>query len=276
MLTELRGLLKSCHPVPSAVVTAGAVVLAVAAGNSAATCVLLAAAVLTGQLSIGWSNDRIDVHRDRRVGHRGKPLARGIVSLRLVDAAIAASVVATCALSLLLGWRAGGLHLLAVAAAWLYNAGVKGTVVSWLPYAFAFGALPAVATLALPGHPLPYPWVLVVGALLGAAVNFTNAVPALAEHARSDLRALPDRIGGRASLLAATALVLASAVVTTWAPSGAPTGLSWAGLAVTVALVAVGVPVLWTRTHTRQTFYGLLIVAPVQFLVLVVTAAPLH
>lgn len=272
----LRGLVRSCHPIPSGVVTVGAVALAAVAGNSAGTCVLLAAAVLAGQLSTGWSNDRIDVHRDRRVEHRGKPLAYGAVPVRVVDAAIAGSVAATCVLSLLLGWRAGGLHLVAVAAAWLYNAGVKRTVWSWLPYAVAFGALPAVATLALPGHPAPYPWLLVVGALLGAAVNFTNAVPALADHPRSDVRALPDRIGGRASLLVAAALTLASAALITWAPAGPPSGAGWAGLLVTVALIAIGMPLLWRRTDTRQTFYGLLVLAPVQFVVLLITSAPLH
>jgi 4-hydroxybenzoate polyprenyltransferase len=270
------GLVRSCHPVPSTTVTVGAVLLAVAAHNRAATCVLLAAAVLTGQLSIGWSNDRIDVRRDRRVEHPGKPLAYGAVSIRAADAAIAVSVVATCVFSVLLGWRAGGLHLLAVAAAWLYNAGVKRTVLSWLPYAFAFAALPAVATLALPDHPAPYGWILVVGALLGAAVNFTNAVPALAEDPHSDMHALPDRIGGHASLLVAALLTLISGLLITWSPPKAPTALSWAGLAVTVLLLVVGVPLLWSRTHTRQTFYGLLVVAPIQFFVLVITAAPLH
>ena len=37
---------------------------------------LVTAAVLCGQLSIGWSNDLVDLARDRAVGRRDKPLAR--------------------------------------------------------------------------------------------------------------------------------------------------------------------------------------------------------
>ncbi|HVU93197.1 MAG TPA: UbiA family prenyltransferase [Jatrophihabitans sp.] len=268
------GLFRSCHPLPSVAVTGFATVLAAAAGNGAGTCVLLAAAVLTGQLSVGWSNDRIDAERDRRVGHEGKPVAAGQVPLRLVEAALAISSAATVALSLLLGWRAGGVHLLAVAAAWAYNAGVKGTPLSWLPYAVAFGALPAVATLARPGAPAPRWWIVLVAALLGTAVNFVNAKQSLARHPRSDVSGLPDRIGGRASLVVAALLVAGCSALVTAGPAGGPRPIAWAGAALTAALLVVGVPLFWRRADDRTAFYGLLVVAPVQLLVLVVTARP--
>jgi 4-hydroxybenzoate polyprenyltransferase len=272
----LEALFRTSHPMPSGMVTVAATVMTAVAGAGAGTCVLVAAAVLTGQLSVGWSNDRIDVERDRRVEHEGKPLAAGAVPVKVVDAAIAASVAATCVLSLLLGWRAGGLHLAAVAAAWLYNARLKSTVLSWLPYTFAFAALPAVATLALPHHPAPTPWIVVVTALIGTAVNFTNAKQELADHPRSDVHGLPDRIGGRASLVVAAALLLASAALVTSAAPGAPRPLGWFAAAWTAALLAVGVPLLWRRAGTRWPFYGMLLVAPVQLLAVVVTARPLH
>jgi 4-hydroxybenzoate polyprenyltransferase len=270
------GLVRSCHPVPSVLVTVTATVLAAAAGNSAGTCALLAAAVFTGQLSVGWSNDRIDAERDRRVGHRGKPVAEGEVSPRAVDVAIAVSLACTVTLSLLLGWRAGGLHLAAVAAAWLYNAYLKRTWLSWLPYAFAFGALPAVATLALPDHPLPKPWIIAVGALLGTAVNFANALQRLAYHPASDVRGAPDRIGGRPSMLMAAALLATGDALVTTGPPGPPHPVAWVGAALTAALLIIGVPVLWRRADERTPFYGMLLVAPIQLLVLVLTARPLH
>lgn len=272
----LTGLYRSCHPLPSAAVTATAVLLTAAAGNGPGTCVLAGIAVLAGQLSVGWSNDRIDVHRDRRVGHDGKPLAAGEVPLPVVDSALVAVVALTCVFSLLLGWRAGVLHLLAVAVAWLYNLGVKSTWLSWLPYGLAFGALPAFATLALPRHPWPHPWTIAAAAMLGAAVNFVNAKQTLARDPRSDVHGLPDRIGGRGSLLLAAALVLGSGALITWSPAGSPTAAGWTGLAVTVVLVAVGVPLLWRRADTRRPFYWLLAVAPVQIIVLVITARPFY
>src|SRR5436305_1925928 len=99
-VSAASALFRSAHPLPSASVTTAATVLAAAAGNSATTCVLVAAAVLAGQLSVGWSNDRIDAERDRRVEHEGKPVAAREVSQPVVDVAIAASVLATCVLSL--------------------------------------------------------------------------------------------------------------------------------------------------------------------------------
>lgn len=269
-------LFRISHPLPSVVVTAGATVLAVAAGNTASTCVLLAAAVLAGQLSVGWSNDRIDAARDRRVGHEGKPLARGELPLRVVDYAIVGAVLATVLLSLLLGWRAGLLHLAAVAAAWLYNGWLKLTWLSWLPYAFAFGALPAVATLALPTHPAPAVWIMVASALLGVAVNFVNVLPGLATQPRSDVHSLPDRLGGRASLLVAAVLLVTVAAMVVWFPPDAPTAGTLAGGTLAAALVICGVPIYWPRAHTRQPFFGLLIVAAVELLTLVLTAHPLH
>jgi 4-hydroxybenzoate polyprenyltransferase len=271
-----RALFRASHPMPSAAVTAWATVLVAVAGNPAGTCVLAALAVLTGQLSVGWSNDRLDVERDRRVGHGGKPLAQGLIQPRTVDAAIGAAIVGTCVFSLLLGWRAGLLHLAAVAAAWLYNAGLKATWLSWLPYAVAFGTLPAVATLALPQHPGPAAWIVAVTALIGTAVNFTNAMQGLAGHPRSDVRGAPDRIGGHASFVLAAVLLLVSGALVTWAPHGAPDAASWTCAALTAVLVVGGLVLLWPRAADRTPFYWLIPIAAVQLLVLVITARPLY
>jgi len=166
-------LIRSCHPVPTAAVTAFAAVLAVSAGVGAGRAVLVAAAVLAGQLSIGWSNDRIDRHRDRSVGRTDKPVARQELPLVVVDTALWVSAAATVGLSLALGWRAGLVHLAAVGCGWAYNLGVKATRWSWVPYAAAFGALPAVATLADTRPYLPGAWVLGAGALLRVRKNTT-------------------------------------------------------------------------------------------------------
>ncbi|AYG78700.1 hypothetical protein DWB77_00808 [Streptomyces hundungensis] len=51
--------------------------LAVMAGRGLAGSVAVAAAVLTGQLSVGWCNDAVDAHRDTACGRRDKPVATG-------------------------------------------------------------------------------------------------------------------------------------------------------------------------------------------------------
>lgn len=68
-----RGLLLACHPVPTAGVAAISTLLATGVGLPAARVVVLGLAVLTGQLSIGWSNDRIDARRDAMTARADKP-----------------------------------------------------------------------------------------------------------------------------------------------------------------------------------------------------------
>ncbi|MGA8978301.1 MAG: UbiA family prenyltransferase, partial [Pedococcus sp.] len=149
--TQVGALVAAAHPAPAAAVTVLTALLAVAAGHSLGSGTLVVAAVATGQLSIGWSNDLIDAGRDRRVGRTDKPVATGAVAAPIVRVATALSLVACVALSLACGWQAGLVHLgLGVASGWAYNLGLKRTVWSAVPYAVAFGALTAVVSLALP------------------------------------------------------------------------------------------------------------------------------
>ena len=106
--TALLGLVGACHPVPSLAVTAVAVLLAIGVGHGAAGVVLIGAAVFTGQLSIGWSNDWVDNARDRATGRTAKPVAAGQVPVRVVGVAAGLALAATIALSALLGGLAEG------------------------------------------------------------------------------------------------------------------------------------------------------------------------
>ena len=208
----------SCHPGPVALVTAVSVALGVLARDGPGRTAVLVVAVLAGQLSIGWSNDLLDAARDRSVGRRDKPLARGAVSARTVVVAIAAALVVLVGASFALGWRAGLLNLATVASGWSYNLGVKATWLSPVPYAVSFGGLPAVATLAAPGHPWPAAWVLGAGALLGVAAHVANVLPDLADDRATGVRGLPHRLGARASVLTATLLLLGGAACSSVSP----------------------------------------------------------
>jgi MFS family permease len=143
------GLVTTAHPGPAAVVTTVAALLGVAASLPPAVVACVAAAVATGQLTIGWVNDLVDLPRDRAAGRRDKPLASGRVTRAQVLAAVALAGVACLVLSLSAGWRSGLVHLfLGVGAGQAYNLGLKATAFSWVPYVVAFGTLPAVASLA--------------------------------------------------------------------------------------------------------------------------------
>ena len=56
----------------------------------------MTAAVLAGQLTIGWGNDLVDAERDRQVGRADKPLAHGELSTAAVRLARKAALSDEC------------------------------------------------------------------------------------------------------------------------------------------------------------------------------------
>jgi 4-hydroxybenzoate polyprenyltransferase len=233
------GLVRACHPGPTVAVTTLTALLAVAADAPVAVGALVTSAVLTGQLTIGWSNDLLDAERDRAAGRRDKPVAGGGVPVRVVQGAAGVALLLTVVLSLLCGWSAALAHLvLVVGSGWAYNLGLKGTAWSWLPYAVAFGALPAVVWLAV-GVGLPPGWMMLVGALLGVGAHLLNVLPDLADDERTGVRGLPHRLGERRTRLLAPLLLLTGSVVVVLAPAGSPSWGGWGALAASVVLAAV-------------------------------------
>lgn len=211
-----RGLLGAAHPGPAVAVTVLAGLLAAVSDVSFGTGVLVVGAVLAGQLSIGWSNDLLDLHRDLAVGRADKPLTSGAVSVYTVRVACVVALVAAVVLSLACGLVPGLVALVVVAAGWVYNLGAKSTVLSWLPYAVAFGALPVFVHLAGAGQPgdLPPVWVPMAGALLGVGAHLVNVLPDLDDDAATGVRGLPHRLGARwTPPVAVLVLVAASATI---------------------------------------------------------------
>jgi 4-hydroxybenzoate polyprenyltransferase len=240
---RLSALLAAAHGPPALAVTVLAGLLSVAAGHDATTDLLVVAAVLSGQLSIGWSNDLIDLGRDRAVGRTDKPLVTGALPVAWVRTACAVAVVATVPFSLACGVGAGLAHLVCVAAGWAYNLGLKRTWWSWLPYAVAFGALPAFVSLAGPDGETPPWWWPVAGALLGVGAHLLNVLPDLADDAATDVRGFPHRLGPRRiPAVAAAVLLTASAAILVGA--GVPLVLA---LLTALVLLALGTVVV-TRT----------------------------
>ena len=231
-------LIGAAHPGPALAVTVLAALLGSALDLTPTRVALVTAAVLCGQLSIGWSNDLVDLARDRAVGRRDKPLAVGTVSPRTVTAACAVAVVLCVALSLACGLAAGLVHLGCVAAGWAYNLGLKATAWSWAPYAAAFGALPVFVWLAGDDPGLPPVWLPLAAACLGVGAHLLNVLPDIEDDHATGVRGLPHRLGARRLPLAAvvvlgtgSALVLLGADVAAW--------VAVVGLLVVVALAVV-------------------------------------
>lgn len=260
------GLAAACHPGPTATVTAVATALAIASGRPAPGVAAVAAAVLAGQLSVGWHNDWLDAERDRATGRVGKPVVAGTVPRVAVGLGAAAALAACVPLSLLSGWRAGAAHLVAVLLAWGYNAGLKSTVWSWAPYAASFALLVSFVSLGRPHHPAPPWWALVAAALLGVGAHLANVVPDLADDAATGVRGLPHRLGRGRSVAGAAGLLLSASAVVAFGP-GSP---GWTGLGLAAAVVVIGGgAVAGVRGRAGLLFTSSLVVALVDVAMLV-------
>src|SRR4051812_6174481 len=210
----------AAHPVASLLVTVAVTVAAAISGRTGRECLLVAATVLTGQVTVGWLDDVVDRHRDRQVGREDKPVAMGWVDPGNVAFAIACAVLLLVPLSIANGTEAGLAYLGAVLSAWTYSLFFKRTPLSWLPYAVSYGLLPAFLSYGglgggLHGAP-PTLAITVLAALLGVATHSLPPPRALAQDNETRQRHLPLRIAlrtGAATLLwvsvAYTALVAA-------------------------------------------------------------------
>ncbi|MEP6559865.1 MAG: UbiA family prenyltransferase [Nakamurella sp.] len=261
--TVIRALVLSCHPIPSLAVTAISAGLAALAGLSLPRAALLVAAVFAGQLSIGWSNDAIDAARDRVSQRSDKPVASGAVSPRLVAVAAAVALVGAIVLSLALGLLPGLASLTVIACGWLYNLGLKATVVSFVPYAIAFGTLPAIATLALPQPQWPATWAVLAGALFGVSAHLANVLPDLDDDVHTGVRGLPHRLGQRATAVACPVLLAAAALVILFGTTGGsgPEPWRWVAAALLLLISAAGVVIALRRPTSRALFLIVIVVA---------------
>lgn len=274
VLSVAAALARSCHPEPTVAVTAMVTALAVTTGRDPVGVLSVAAAVLTGQLAIGWLNDHLDAERDRAVGRPDKPVVSGAVTARTVGAAAAVAALLCVPLSLASGLLAGSLHLVAVGAGLAYDAGLKATRASVLPYAVCFGLLPVFVVLGADAAP-PW-WLPVAGALLGSGAHFANVLPDLDDDLATGVRGLPHRLGAAGSRVAAAGLLLAASVVLVAGVLGAGTPVPPL-LAAAVPVLAAGVLVAGflagRRPGSRAPFRAVMLVAVID-VALLVAAGP--
>ena len=174
---------------------------------------VIAIGVFCGQLVVGWSNDAIDYKDDLLHNRQKKPLVSGQISLRLLQNSLRVVLPLAIVINLFgpLGFVGGGLSVLAIGWAVAYNFYFKFTIFSWLPYAIAFGSLPSC--MALSKEQSPELWMWLGGALLGTAAHFLNVIKDMDQDQASGIKGLPQRLGTKASVVTAIALIAAAVTV---------------------------------------------------------------
>jgi 4-hydroxybenzoate polyprenyltransferase len=234
---------------------------------------LVAAVVLCGQVSVGWSNDAIDAPLDTRAGRTDKPIATGAISRRAVAWCAGLALALDVPLSLTLGWRAGVAHLAAVALAWSYNLGAKRTIFSPVPYAVAFALVPVVVAATLPGAPGARWTLILAGGACGIAAHFANTVGDVAEDAMTGVHGLPQRVGPAASTVIAGGFVAVAIVLILFAAGANPLTV---GAAVIDVGVALGLPLAVRLPRARRLAFRLVIGAVAVLVVAFVVSGGSH
>jgi 4-hydroxybenzoate polyprenyltransferase len=267
-----RALALSTHPGPGAAVTVITILLAIAAGLDPWRVIMLGVVMALDQASVGLSNDWIDADRDRAVGRTDKPVARGDLSPAAARTAAFITAALAVIASIPLGWAAVLAQLLFLASAWAYNAALKNTPLSVVPYLVGFGALPSIVTLAAPDPAFAAWWATTAGALLGAGAHFANVLPDLDDDAATGVRGLPHRLGRVASLVVTWVALLAAGTFLAFGIGlGQPVAV--AGLAVAAVIAATGLVLGLRRTPTRVLFRLVILAALVDVAMLVIGGA---
>jgi 4-hydroxybenzoate polyprenyltransferase len=269
----LRGLVTGTHPVPAATVTLIVGALMLARKAEPASLAWGVASTAAGQASVGWSNDYLDRRRDAAAGRREKPLVAGTVPPRMVLAAAVVAFGCCVALAVPLGGAETAVMAAAVTSAWTYNAGLKGTVLSWAPYAVSFGLLPVFVWLATPGGEAPPPWIVAGASLLGIAGHLMNVLPDLERDVGAGYRGLPHRLGSRGSLVLACAVLAAMLgvvliVIRIWDDPSFAEVTAASAAAVLVAAVA------WSGLRGRHQLGFLLTIAAAATIVVTLVLSP--
>jgi 4-hydroxybenzoate polyprenyltransferase len=263
----------ACHPGPTAVVTALSVLLAVAVGAPVTAVVVLAGCVLAGQLSIGWSNDWLDAARDARSNRMDKPTVTGAVDATTLRACAIVAAAVSLLGGLLLGPLTALLNAVIVAMGWLYNVGLKSTPVSFVPYAIAFGALPALACAARVPASWATWWVMTAAALLGVAAHLTNALPDLADDRETGIRGLPHLLGARGAGTSAFVAVAIAAVLVVVGTRATPALAMWLGLVALLAIAGAGIA-LTAAGRTDRTLMRLVMLGALIDAALLISSGP--
>ena len=205
-MQKLKGLLKATHFGPTLIVTA----ISFGFGTYywwEGPAYVIAFGVFTGQLVVGWSNDLYDFDDDLKHQRSKKPLVSGLITKQYLQKWLQFMVPFSFVANLLgpLGIKGGLVYMLGIACGVAYNFYFKFNLLSPLPYAIAFAALPSSVVISKDLNP-PL-WMLLGGALFGMAAHFINVLKDMKEDQASGIKGLPQRLGKTKSIAAAAVLI---------------------------------------------------------------------
>jgi len=217
-------LAQAAHPRQLVLTALGVAGAAFVAGRPMTEVWLVLATVALGQAVLGWHNDIVDRGSDAREERPRKPVAAGRLDHGTVWFALACAVLALVPLAVANGTTAAAAYVGSVVIGVLGNLVLRGSVLSWVPWAASYALYPFFLSYgglggSYEGGAPPTVAIVVLAGALGVCVHVLRALPGLVPDNRSGRRHLPLRLALRTGaprllLLAslATALVVAGLV----------------------------------------------------------------
>jgi 4-hydroxybenzoate polyprenyltransferase len=205
-MQRIKGLLNASHFGPTLLVTAISFGFATYYWWEGPAYVI-AFGVFTGQLVVGWSNDLYDFEDDLKHNRQSKPLVNGVITKEYLQRWLRLMVPFSFIANLggPLGLKGGLVYMFGVACGVAYNFYFKFSILSPLPFAIAFAALPSC--IAISKNITPPTWMWLGGALFGMAAHFINVIKDMKQDQISEIKGLPQRLGTRYSIVAAALLI---------------------------------------------------------------------
>ena len=211
------------HLVPSlATVAVALLFLPIVAGGAPplGATVLLALSLALQQFAISAHNDWCDRDVDA-IAKPSRPIPAGRISPRAVLLLAASLAAGSLLLAAPLGADEVALVALFLLCGFAYNARLKRTPLSWLPFSLAFPLIPLFAAAALDSWPAWWPAAALAAQPLIVAIHLADSIPDVETDLRAGAGGLATRLGVRLatrlrnaglllSVLALTAVALLS------------------------------------------------------------------
>lgn len=177
-VTHIWSYAELTHPYAAGLILVATVVFSLLASKGGADPLLLLrviGVVTLGQACVGITNELADLPKDRLV-KPNRPLVDGRADPKV--AAVLAWVVGlgSLLLGLTFGWVGVLFSLLGTGAGLLYNIWLKGTRMSWIPYAISFSLLPVWPFVALDNWKPALAWIWLLILPASVALNIAQSL----------------------------------------------------------------------------------------------------
>jgi 4-hydroxybenzoate polyprenyltransferase len=196
-MTSMKGWVAAAHPFPLTMVLALTLLIGIASAQGeldVGRLALLLVAMLGSQLAIGWSNDYLDRENDA-VHQPSKPLASGLLEVKLMPPAIAVVLGVSAVCGAILGLTPFLWLVVGTTCGQAYNFGLKDTRLSAVPFVQALAVLPPFVWSALDVYQGEFLWLYALGTPLALAAHLANTLPDIETDVAAGRRGLAVALG---------------------------------------------------------------------------------